>query len=732
MGACCGTPKRVVVVGGIEDFDASQARKAREAADAARRAREAEEAQALLARASALAADQAGEQRRLLALAGAVFQAREAAVAAERAAEAAEAAAAASAQLAAAPPLCAKYAEHAAMVDSYNRMYARVRSRRAPFMGPSAAEREAAAEAAAAEDEAAAGAKARAAEVRAEAEAEAAAAAGARQLVKFDASNILTIDLCRLGASVQPGPDWDTAHFRVPQVEGGAAQLLGTLVGWRGLGGGGARAGDAPSAAGEVKVEWGPEAGIATEVGGAALCYAAGRGGRFELSLLSKVGGGSLKQPAAACSLGALAGILSKSASHAAKARGQGAPSAPEAAAPVPAASRRLSLPAAPSAPTLPPPPVQCKFLSHCMNRHCCSAHHGVQETCYCPDLECDRGHPNRCPFDDGTLQAEAAMLVGRGLDSEVQPLPLAEFEQGWGVALAALALGQGKACAAVVRLDFGARRLCEASRGRVLEALHAAGDTGRAALQRGVHSTKRSRVALKELLLADAGLGELGCAVLANALLDLPTLERLGLAKNNMGERSCGLLANALSNVHGNAAAFCEPAHLLELNLGANNVTALGARHIAEYLERPECRLTALDLRYNQLGAVGGAHIARALANVCPLKKLNLYQNHIADEGANNVAEALRVNATLEWLDLGLNDFGDSAAFNLGTMLRGNNATLAFLDLRNNPIGHLGENALVRGLEKNAFLKKLHMGAAGAGEHEMRIKVGWPRIGIR
>lgn len=68
----------------------------------------------------------------------------------------------------------------------------------------------------------------------------------------------------------------------------------------------------------------------------------------------------------------------------------------------------------------------------------------------------------------------------------------------------------------------------------------------------------------------------------------------------------------------------------------------------IAGLLEAPKCALTAVNLRSNALGHIGGVGIAQALKRNHTLRSLNLRDNNLNEATGTALAEALQTNTTL------------------------------------------------------------------------------------
>ena len=117
-------------------------------------------------------------------------------------------------------------------------------------------------------------------------------------------------------------------------------------------------------------------------------------------------------------------------------------------------------------------------------------------------------------------------------------------------------------------------------------------------------------------------------------------------------------------------------------------------------------------------IGAAGATAVAEALRGNCHVTKLNLSRNDIGDVGAGALAAALRHGATaLMDVDLRANNIGRMGAMTLAAALKVN-ATVMYLDLRDNPIGQEGADRLLPVLGENHLAPPPRIGTA---EEQMR-----------
>ena len=117
-------------------------------------------------------------------------------------------------------------------------------------------------------------------------------------------------------------------------------------------------------------------------------------------------------------------------------------------------------------------------------------------------------------------------------------------------------------------------------------------------------------------------------------------------------------------------------------------------------------------------IGAAGASAVAEALRGNCHVTKLNLSRNDIGDAGAGALAAALQHGATaLMDVDLRANNIGRLGAMALAAALKVN-ATVMYLDLRDNPIGEEGAERLLPVLGENHLAPPPRIGTA---EEQMR-----------
>lgn len=203
--------------------------------------------------------------------------------------------------------------------------------------------------------------------------------------------------------------------------------------------------------------------------------------------------------------------------------------------------------------------------------------------------------------------------------------------------------------------------------------------------------------------------------------------------------------------------AALAELGSVQQLALASNTIRAPGARAIQSMCERETCALATLDVRYNEIGALGAPHIGALLRSNRSLTQLDLRFNGIDNFGIIALAEGLEHNRTLQTLDLtgapsvaaAALDTRDAVAHHTpprrapphrlatralcGVARAGNlcqiggaerlgealalNTTLRVLELDSNRLTAKGAVALANGLLKNKGLRKLTVGGNSVKE---------------
>ncbi|KAL7542901.1 hypothetical protein ACHAXR_012197 [Thalassiosira sp. AJA248-18] len=229
-----------------------------------------------------------------------------------------------------------------------------------------------------------------------------------------------------------------------------------------------------------------------------------------------------------------------------------------------------------------------------------------------------------------------------------------------------------------------------------------------------------KTNTSLKVLVMDKCALGPEGAAHLANALIENKSLRTLELAGNMIGPVGGDHIFRALKS----------NSSLEELGLKMNRIGGGSDKSDVRTLSDALvggccCRITKLDLSYNDLRCLGCIILSEAMAG-CALKELILEKNDILEDGAVALANALGKNGTLQKLVLKGNTIFDTGAIAVGEMLKHNKA-LKTLDLSSCSIGNEGGAALGHGLGQNSSLEHLLLdkNSLGSGGNAAIFSVG-------
>jgi len=150
----------------------------------------------------------------------------------------------------------------------------------------------------------------------------------------------------------------------------------------------------------------------------------------------------------------------------------------------------------------------------------------------------------------------------------------------------------------------------------------------------------------------------------------------------------------------------FCKGVQVDILKLAMNNFGPQGAKMLEQILENDT--VIYLDVSWNKIGSGNGIlSIARCIPNSLHLKTLNLSANSLGPIGAKHVAAVLVKNTSLEVLNMAFNDILAEGAVCLGQALH-RNSTLLVLNIRSNRIGPQGCAGVVDALRVNRTIKKV------------------------
>ncbi|XP_053180858.1 NLR family CARD domain-containing protein 3-like [Scomber japonicus] len=212
----------------------------------------------------------------------------------------------------------------------------------------------------------------------------------------------------------------------------------------------------------------------------------------------------------------------------------------------------------------------------------------------------------------------------------------------------------------------------------------------------------------LKTLKLMYCSLSEISCEYLASALKDNPShlrelhlsfnnlkdsdvkqlidlqqspdcrLETLRLYRCSLSEISCDYLVSALKD---------NPSHLRELNLTGNNLKDSGVKQLCGFVERPDCKLETLGLRWCSLSKISCDYLVSALKdNPSHLRELDLTENNLKDSGVKQLCGFVESpDCKLETLGLWNCSLSKISCDYLASALKDNPSHLRELDLGSN-----------------------------------------------
>ena len=201
----------------------------------------------------------------------------------------------------------------------------------------------------------------------------------------------------------------------------------------------------------------------------------------------------------------------------------------------------------------------------------------------------------------------------------------------------------------------------------------------------------KLKKIGCNSLYFSYCNLSPLDCLALVHALKSVEGILDFDLNDNNLQSLGCIEIAKLLPGNEHNQG-FCE---LKRLNLGHNNITDEGVKHLCTALTHTNCKLNSLDLSRNNITDVAVKHLCTALTHTnCKLNSLNLYRNNITDVAVKYLSTALtHTNCKLNSLYLMDNKITDKAVKYLSTALTHTNYKLNTLYLRGDNLAQKGKN---------------------------------------
>ena len=149
----------------------------------------------------------------------------------------------------------------------------------------------------------------------------------------------------------------------------------------------------------------------------------------------------------------------------------------------------------------------------------------------------------------------------------------------------------------------------------------------------------KLAKIGCNALNFVNCNLSPLDCLALVHALKSVEGILYFDLSVNSLQSLGCIEIAKLLPGNEHNQG-FCE---LKTLNLGWNNITDEGVKHLSTALKHTNCKLNSLALWRNNITDESVKHLSTALTHTnCKLNCLDLEENNITDEGVNHLSTAL------------------------------------------------------------------------------------------
>ena len=219
------------------------------------------------------------------------------------------------------------------------------------------------------------------------------------------------------------------------------------------------------------------------------------------------------------------------------------------------------------------------------------------------------------------------------------------------------------------------------------------------------------------------------GTIKIMKGLQGIYTLKKLYLNNNKFTEEAADDIATAISwNVD-----------LQELNLGGNNLQALGTVKITRSLQKISSltklyinqnnitheaaddiataisynnNLEELNLGSNNLQTSGTVKIARSLQKISSLTKLYINHNNVTDEAADDIAAAISCNIHLQELNLGSNYLQASGIIKIAKSLQQKILSLTKLYINHNNITYEAADDIAAVILCNIDLQELNLGS--------------------
>ena len=215
------------------------------------------------------------------------------------------------------------------------------------------------------------------------------------------------------------------------------------------------------------------------------------------------------------------------------------------------------------------------------------------------------------------------------------------------------------------------------------------------------------------------------GITRIARGLQNISKLKKVYINNNNITDEAAGVIADVI---------LCN-SNLVEFDIGASNLQALGAKKIAKALQKISSlkklyisnnnitdivaddivaiiscnKIQELDVSKNNLKAAGIIKLAQALQIISTLTSLYINNNKVTDEAADDIAAAISCNPRLEEFDIGENRIQDKGAIRLAKSLQ-QISTLRKLFIDHNIITDEAADDFVAVIHHNSHLKEFRI----------------------
>ena len=209
----------------------------------------------------------------------------------------------------------------------------------------------------------------------------------------------------------------------------------------------------------------------------------------------------------------------------------------------------------------------------------------------------------------------------------------------------------------------------------------------------------------MKELDLADTGVGEEDCAQLALLIENTDHLEVLNIGGN------C-LSSNTVTSI---IKSLLQNSTIRDLKLWNNSLSKRHCKSLALLLQQAECKLMKLNIFACKITGEGAVHLGRALTNNHSLTELDISYNQVRDIGAAAFGDGIRNNTSLTVLNMGWCGITSDGCAQLAAGLTENTALQTLL-FGGNSVGLEGAKTLSKVIEENKTLMNLWLDSLEEG----------------